>query len=370
MKVLIAGGGTAGHINPGVAIARTMLEKNKDTQILFVGTKDGLESEIVPREGFNIAHIRVSGFKRSISLDSVKTFIKMFQGYHDALRIIKRFNPDVVVGTGGYVCGPVLFAASLKKIPTMIHEQNAFIGVTNKILSRFVKVICISFKESKAQFKTKARIVYTGNPIRPEIMRSNRNKGRKELDVGIGQKLVVVMGGSRGAEKINDTMIELIQEHYPENERTPYFKLVWATGDAHYQSIMERFQKPVPGGVKIVNYIYNVADAYAASDLCVCRAGANTITEIAVIGTPSILIPSPYVTANHQEYNARVLVNGKGAEIILEKELTAKGLYDKISKMLRNEEVLDGMRRNLKGLITENAAEIICAEMLDLINNK
>lgn len=362
MRVLISGGGTAGHINPGIAIAEIIKTKNKDAVIEFVGTEKGLESTIVPKAGYKLHTIRVAGFKRKLGLDTLKTFKLMFDGYADAKKIIKEFNPDIVIGTGGYVCGPLLFASSRKKIPTLIHEQNAFAGVTNKILSKFVDTVCISFKESINQFSNKANTVFTGNPVRPEILKGNRAKSRETLSIAKDSPLVVAMGGSRGAERINEVLIELIKK----NKCTDY-NLIWATGSVHYEKIIEQLggQESLPGNIKVVDYLYNMADIFAAADLMVCRAGAITVTEIGVTGTPSILIPSPYVTANHQEYNARALSDKGGAVLLLEKDLSLDTLTQKIDGLLKSDDLIS-MAKTAKSLMPDNATEMIYKEVVKL----
>ena len=208
MRYLISGGGTGGHINPGIAIAKEILSREPDADILFVGTKHGLESKLVPREGFPIEYIEVSGFKRKLTADTLKTVVRLVKSFGAIKKIIKEFRPDAVIGTGGYVCGPVVFSATLKKIPTLIHEQNAFPGVTNKILSHFVDSVAISFEESRARFKGKAKVTLTSNPVRGELFSIDRTEARKKLELDPNKPLVVVFGGSLGAEHLNQCVAE------------------------------------------------------------------------------------------------------------------------------------------------------------------
>ena len=213
MKYIISGGGTGGHINPGIAIAKEILSNEPDAEILFVGTEKGLESKLVPREGFDIKYIEVKGFRRKLSLDTFKTVGKLLKSFGPIKQIIKEFEPDAVIGTGGYVCFPVVFSAALKKIPTIIHEQNAFPGITNKILARYVDEVAISFEEARSRFKGKAKITFTGNPIRNDLLSLDRAKARENLGIAVDVPLVVVFGGSLGAKHINECVRDMINLH-------------------------------------------------------------------------------------------------------------------------------------------------------------
>lgn len=340
MKVLIAGGGTGGHINPGLAIAKYIKEKEPGTEITFVGTKKGLETKLVPLAGFPLKTITVRGFKRKLSLDTVVAVKELIQSFFEASRLIKKIKPDVVIGTGGYVCGPVLYVASKKRIPTLIHESNAFPGITNRLLEKYVNYVAISFKDAEKHFKDPKKLVHTGNPIRQELLRANRQEVRKQLNIKEDKPLVVIMGGSRGARKINETVAEMLNKYYKGE-----FNLIFSTGEAQYENISSgidlnpQYKKMV----NVVPYIYNVAQVYAGSDLMICRAGAITISELQTMGIPSILIPSPYVTANHQEHNARSLERDGGAVVILENELNADLLYKQICSLISNRDILRKM---------------------------
>lgn len=356
MKYLISGGGTGGHIYPAVAIAKEILKNENDADILFVGTKNGLENDLIPREGFKLETITVQGFKRKISIDNLKTLKKAFIGLKDANKILKNFKPDIVIGTGGYVCGPVVMMAAIKGIPTLIHEQNAFPGMTNKILSRVVKIVAVSYEESIKYFKNKKKVVVTGNPIREEIFKTNREEALKNLGFSDKIPLIVSVGGSRGAEKINDTMINLLKD------KSIKFQLLIITGNKQYDNFIKTLEKEkiiLSNSTKIIAYCHNMADVYAAADIIICRAGAITLAEITAKGVASILIPSPNVTNNHQEYNARVLEKGKAAYVILEKDLNAEILKDKINYILENPQTLIDMKKNSLKLARFNAANDI-----------
>jgi UDP-N-acetylglucosamine--N-acetylmuramyl-(pentapeptide) pyrophosphoryl-undecaprenol N-acetylglucosamine transferase len=366
LKVLIAGGGTGGHINPGIAIAKYIKQKQPDSEIVFIGTKKGLETKLVPREGFLLKIITVRGFKRKLSLDTFVAVKEMFQGYLEARRIIKEFKPDFVIGTGGYVCGPVVFCASRMKIPTLIHEQNAFPGATNKILAGYVDAIAISFKDSRSYFKSAKRIVHSGNPVRSELLKPDKMSARKALGLGSDKQLVVIYGGSRGAERINSTVVQMVSDHLENNN----FNMIFATGDAQYEKITGLLAGKKAGWLNVVPYIYDAGNTFAAADLMICRAGAIAISEMQVMGIPSILIPSPNVTSNHQEYNARALENDGGAVVILEKDLSAELLYQQTTNLLKDKEQLNKMAKNAGKNGITNAVEKIYETIKEIMENK
>ncbi|KNY24944.1 undecaprenyldiphospho-muramoylpentapeptide beta-N-acetylglucosaminyltransferase [Pseudobacteroides cellulosolvens] len=355
MKVLIAGGGTAGHINPGLAIAKYIKSKSTDTKIIFVGTERGLETKLVPREGFELKLIKVRGFRRKLSKETFISVKEMFQGFHEARSIVKEFKPDIVIGTGGYVCGPVVFSAAMRKIPTLIHEQNAFPGVTNRILSRFSNITAISFKESEKFFKGAKKIVLTGNPIRKEMLEIDRAKARESLKVDSSNPLVVIFGGSLGAEKINQSVVDMLKTHYREGT----FKLIYATGEKQYKNVMEKLEGLSYKSVQVLPYIFDMAGVMAAADLAVCRAGAITISELTALSVPSIMIPSPYVTANHQEHNAKALEKHGAALVILEKDLNGEVLHKKIIDTIKNKAKLKEMSKNASMIGVRDAADKI-----------
>lgn len=356
MKVLIAGGGTGGHINPGLAIAKYIKQKEPSAEVIFVGTNKGLETKLVPREGYRLETITVRGFRRKLSLDTVVAVKELVQSFFEASSLIRRIKPDVVIGTGGYVCGPVLYVAAKKKIPTLIHESNAFPGVTNRLLARYVNYVAISFKDSMKYFGNKEKLVLTGNPVRQELLNANKQEVIRQLDIMPGKPLIVVMGGSRGARKINETVAEMLN-HYYKGE----FNIIFSTGEVQFDEINSSIK--VNGMyekmIKVVPYIYDVGNVYAAGDLMICRAGAITISELQTMGIPSILIPSPYVTANHQEHNARSLERDGGAVVMLESELNAASLYKQICSLISNGEILKKMGKDATKNRTADSAEKI-----------
>lgn len=369
MKVIIAGGGTGGHINPGVAIAKKIKEKNSDANILFIGTEKGLEKKMVPKEGFKIKFITVEGLNKKVSVNTLKSALVGFKGYLQANKIIKEFKPDIVIGTGGYVCGPVVLSAYLKGIPTVIHEQNAFPGVTNKILSKFATKIAISFKESEKYFP-KNKVFFTGNPVKDQIINLNREKSREVWGVDRDKPIVFVVGGSRGAKNINNAIADMIPRFNEEN-----VQLIFVTGENQYEETMKKLEKNKVNiknmkGIKILPFIFNMHDALGACDLIVSRAGATTLSEITAVGIPSILIPSPFVANNHQEYNAIALEENGAAILIKENQLKDNVLSEQIFNIIKNKEALQSMALNSKRMAVIDASDNIYALIKDILHEK
>ncbi len=365
MRVILSGGGTGGHINPALSIADYIRNIEKDSEILFVGTKKGLESTLVPREKFPIEYIDVEGLKTSLSLKNVKSFLKFAMAVSKCKKTIKSFNPDIVIGTGGYVCAPVVYAANELGIPTIIHEQNVYPGSAVRFLSKKSSVTAISFDESRKYLGGANEILTVGNPIRPAILEVDREESRKKLGIN-DEKFIVAFGGSLGAKKLNDVMCEYILGIDDENIR-----LCFATGARDYDRIMEKLGDKVKASknIEIRKYIHNMDEVLSASDLVICRSGAMTVSELCVLGRPSILIPSPNVTHNHQEYNARALSDIGAARIILECDFDGETLKREIDSCLENDMVLAEMSKKADSLKMTSAADMIYVKAKELVKN-
>lgn len=365
VKVIISGGGTGGHIYPGVAIAKKLKERHSDCEILFIGSENGLEKKLVPKEGFKIDFITVEGLNKKLSLRTPVSFLKVFKGYFQASSIIKNFKPDIVVGTGGYVCGPVVLAASLKGIPTVIHEQNAYPGLTNKILSHIVSKIAITYKESEKYFP-KNKVVFTGNPIRSQILNTDKVKCKRIWNFDINKPLILVVGGSRGAKNINNAVCDIIPYLVKEN-----IQLLFITGENQYDEVTKRLNYNKKDskfkGIVIEPYIYNMQDALGACDIIVSRAGATILSEITALGIPAILIPSPYVANNHQEYNAISLEQNGAAVVIKESQLKSDIFKEQVISLVNNKDMLSKMSLNSSKLAVIDASEKICKIIEGLI---
>ena len=366
MKVLLSGGGTGGHVYPAIAIANRIKEDYPDAEILFVGTAKGIESEIVPKYGYNIETVTVQGFKRKIDLDNIKRVFKLFKGLEQSRKVVKKFKPDIVIGTGGYVSGPVLFNASMIKVPTVIHEQNSFPGVTNKILSKMVTKVLTSFEDSHKRFPetSQDKLVLTGNPVRKEILVSRKDLSRRKLGISEDKKMVLCYGGSGGSSKINEAMKLVI-----ENMINDDIAFIFATGKDYFDEFLNEVShlslKPYQ---KIVPYLEDMANALAASDLVIGSAGAISLAEITALGKPSIIIPKAYTAENHQEYNAKSIEKNGGGIAILEKNLTPNTLNEAVFKLLGDKEALLDMANASKAIGKPEAIDLIYNEIVKIYN--
>lgn len=356
MRILITGGGTGGHIYPGLAIAKNLKARNEKIEILFVGTNKGLEKDIVPKEGIPFETITVEGLTRKISLTSVKTGLKLLKGLWQSRSIIRDFQPTLVIGTGGYVCGPVVATAAWQGIPTLIHEQNAFPGITNRFLAKWVKKIAITYQESSKYFPANKTIL-TGNPVRPEVILAKREEALAKFGLDPAKKTVLVFGGSRGARSINEAMFQGKEVLAREGK----LQIIHVTGQEDFAWIsgQKSMEEVRLGNLIIKPYLYNMPEALAAADLLVCRAGATTLAELTVRGLPSILIPYPYATDNHQEYNARSLERQDAAVVLLDKELSAQSLTENILDLIKDENRLNSMAQRSKSMGKPEAAQTI-----------
>ena len=370
MKVIIAAAGTAGHINPGLAIANKIKEEEKASDIMFIGTTRGLENDLVPRAGYKLKTIDAYGLSKEISIKNIKKMIKTLKGYFEAKKIIKEFNPDIVIGTGGYICGATISAAHSLKIPTMLHESNAFPGKAVKMLAKKTDTILISFEDAKSRIKNAKRIVYTGTPVKirkKEYSKDEKLKIINELGLKETKPIVLIFGGSQGAQKINESILGII-----ENKLNKEYQIIWATGPKQYDIIKEKLEDRnininYVENIKIVPYIYNMEEMMNVADLIVARAGAMTVTEIANLGKPSILIPLPNVSHNHQLYNAKVLENVGAATIVLNDELTGEKLNSEIDNIVLNKEKMLNMGKDALKVSVSNVEEKIYNEIKRLV---
>lgn len=365
-RVIISGGGTGGHIYPAITIARAIADI-EPTEFLYVGSKIGLENTLIPNEGIPFVTIDVRGLERKISFRNLVTLGKTAGSLLRAEQIIHKFKPDVVIGTGGFVCGPVLLAASLSGIPTLVQEQNVIPGVTNTILSRFVKCVALGYEEAADRFKRKDILVYTGNPVRKDILTGTRDHGRALLGLDPDKFTLLVAGGSRGARSINNAMIEV--HRYFRDSRD--IQILHVTGDHEYDRVVGQLEG-IDGkgrygeGSHIIPYLHHMPEALAAADLAVYRAGAVGLAELTVRGLPAILIPYPYAAEDHQRYNAQALVMCGAAKMILDKMLTGRELLEEIVHLKNDPEALKRMAQASKSKGRPQAAHDIAELALSI----
>ena len=370
MKILLAGGGTAGHINPALAIASYIKEKEPDTEILFIGNRDGMEQTLVTKAGFPIKSIVISGFKRNFKPQSivhnVKTVSRMFTASAKAKKLIAEFNPDICIGTGGYVSGPVVRTAANMGIPCIIHEQNAFPGVTTKMLSKKAKKVMLAVEDAKKHLDSDVNFVVTGNPIREEILRVSKEDARKEL--GLDERPVVLsFGGSLGARCINEAMAGLVVRS-AKDQKYQHIHAYGQQGTWFPELVKEKgVDINEYKNLDVRQYIDNMPTCLAACDVIVSRAGAITLSELQAKGKPAVLIPSPYVAENHQYHNAMALVNKKAASVIEEKDLTEDKLIKAVDDMVSDKELLKEYSKNAQGMAITDACERIYNIVKDIV---
>lgn len=353
MKVLFAGGGTAGHINPALAVAGYLKEKEPDADILYVGARGGMEERLVPKAGFAFRGIAVSGFQRGLSLKNagrnLKTLVRVFTSSLEARRIIRSFQPDICIGTGGYVAGPVVREAIKLGVPSLIHEQNAYPGVTNRMLSRRADRTMLAVADAQKYLDPAARCSLTGNPVRQEVLRADREEARRKLGLD-GRPLILSFGGSLGARKINEAAADLLVR----SAKSGRFQHIHGYGQwgKWFPGLLKEKGLDPDGqvGIDVREYIDDMPDCLAAADLVICRAGAITLSELQARGKASILIPSPNVAENHQYHNAMALVDRQAAVLIEEKDLTGEALCRKVEELFADP---DAVRR-----LSENAAKM------------
>ncbi len=370
MKILLAGGGTAGHINPALAIASYIKEKEPQTEIMFIGNKDGMEQTLVPKAGFPIKSIVISGFKRNFKPQSivhnVKTVGRMFTSSVKAKKLIAEFNPDICIGTGGYVSGPVVRTAANMGIPCIIHEQNAFPGVTTKMLSKKVKKVMLAVEDAKKHLDKDVDFVVTGNPIREQILRVDKEEARKELSLD-SRPVVLSFGGSLGARCINEAVAGLVVRS-AKDQKYQHIHAYGQQGTWFPEKVKEMgVDIDEYSNLDVRQYIDNMPTCLAACDVVVSRAGAITLSEIQAKGKPAVLIPSPYVAENHQYHNAMALVNKKAASLIEEKDLTAEKLIKAVDDMVSDKKLLEEYSENAQAMAITDASERIYNIVKDIL---
>ncbi|MBQ0084251.1 MAG: undecaprenyldiphospho-muramoylpentapeptide beta-N-acetylglucosaminyltransferase [Clostridiales bacterium] len=368
MHILFAGGGTAGHINPALAIAGTIKEKHPDTKISYIGTAKKLEAKLVPECGYDFYTIDVAGFQRKITIKNIARNVsaayKAVASSVKARKLLKELKPDLVIGTGGYVSGPVLREAQKLGFKTAIHEQNAYPGVTTKMLSPKADCVMLAMGEAKKYLTCKNEPVITGNPIRQSLLNISREEARKRLSMNDDKPFILSFGGSLGARRINEAVTELIKWH----NGTDKFYHIHGTGKVGFSAMQEALSDvKLADGVEVREYIFDMDLCMAAADVVISRAGAITLGEIEACGKAAVLIPSPNVAENHQYHNAMTLVNAGGAEIIEEKDLTGEKLIEAVKRITSDKTTIFKMAENSRKAAIIDSNERIYNEIIKLL---
>ena len=361
--MIISGGGTGGHIFPAIAIANALKAKVKDIEILFVGAEGRMEMEKVPAAGYKIEGLWISGLQRKLTIKNLVFPFKVMSSLIKAKKILKRFKPDVVIGTGGYASGPMLRVAANNGVPTLIQEQNSFPGITNKILSKKVNRICVAY-EGMDDYFPKEKIVLTGNPVRQDItaLVGKRARGLETFNLTGEKKIVLVMGGSLGARTINESIAACLDDLVKRN-----IQLVWQTGKGFFETAKALAKKYETNGIRVYDFISKMDQAYAVADAVVSRAGAISVSELCLVKKATILIPSPNVAEDHQTKNAMALVNHHAAILIKDKDAN-KELGKEIISLIGDKDRMDKLENNIAKLAFQNSADVIASEVLQLIN--
>ncbi len=358
-RFIISGGGTGGHVYPALAIANELKSRFPECEILFVGAKDKMEMQKVPQAGYKIEGLWISGIRRKLTLDNLKFPLKLADSLIKSRKIIKSFKPDVAVGTGGFASGAVVRVAAQMGIPTVIQEQNSYPGITNKLLSKNAKAICVAY-EGLEKFFPKGKIVFTGNPVRQDLLNveENRQEAIQHFDLNPNKKTLLVLGGSLGARRINQLIEKEMEFILDQN-----VQIIWQCGKFYFEEYKKYNEKE---GVQVLSFIDRMDLVYAAADMIISRAGASSVSELAIVGKPTIFIPSPNVAEDHQTKNAKAIADKNGAILIKESELDMR-FKDVFSEVVNNEELQRELRENIKSLAKPNATKDIVDEIVKLL---
>jgi UDP-N-acetylglucosamine--N-acetylmuramyl-(pentapeptide) pyrophosphoryl-undecaprenol N-acetylglucosamine transferase len=365
MKVIIAGGGTGGHIFPAIAIATELKNVVPDVKVTFVGTARGLEARIIPKEGYDIRFIRSEGLVGKNIFGTVKSLFKIPLSFRDSYRLLNDIEPDLVLGVGGYSSGPVVMCAKMMGIPTLIHEQNTLPGLANRVLGKFVDIVAVTYHES-IKFFPQGKTYLTGNPVRTEILKGDRERGYSNFGLDRNRFTIFVFGGSLGASSINRAVGEALVYLEPLKDKIQFLH---QTGEKDCDSMKDAYYARQFRGT-VIPFAYEMADAYAVADLIISRAGATTLAELTTCGKAAVLVPYPHAAGNHQEINARKLWDMGSAQMILDRELNGKTLSDLIKHLLEEPDAIGEMERISKSLGSREAAKKIIELMMGLLKKK
>jgi UDP-N-acetylglucosamine--N-acetylmuramyl-(pentapeptide) pyrophosphoryl-undecaprenol N-acetylglucosamine transferase len=362
IKIIVSGGGTGGHIYPAISIANTLKQKIENCEILFVGAEGKMEMEKVPAAGYKIVGLPIRGLQRNLSKENLKFFPRLFKSLRKAKEVVKEFQPDVVIGVGGYASGPLLHVASKLGIPTLIQEQNSYAGITNKLLAKKAKKICVAY-DGMERFFPKEKILLTGNPVRKDLINiAQKNKEAKEyFKLDLQKKVILIVGGSLGARTINNSVLNALDQI-----KDSEVQLIWQTGKFYFDKVKEELKSWDLDNVKVFDFVSRMDLAYAAADIVISRAGAGTISELCLVEKPSILVPSPNVAEDHQTQNAMALVKKNAALMVKDVEAQQKLIKEALS-LIKDADLLEELAKNSKALAKPNAADDIANEILAML---
>lgn len=365
LRVIISGGGTGGHIFPALAIAGAIKKLQPEAEFLFVGAKGKMEMEKVPAAGYKIEGLWISGIKRELSVDNLSFPFKVISSVSKALSIIKSFKPHVAVGVGGYASGPLLYAASLKGIPCLIQEQNSYPGITNKILAKRVKKICVAY-DGMEKFFPSEKIILTGNPVRENVLQieGKRNEALGFFKLDANKKTILIVGGSQGARSINQSLRDGLKKFADKN-----VQLIWQTGKLFFAEAEKAIADLHYDGIKAYDFISKMDLVYAAADLIISRAGASTVSEITLVGKPAIMVPLATAAEDHQTKNIQALVQ-KDAAIMIKDVDAKEKLVDTALQLVFDDNKLKQLSSSVSKLALKNSAERIAQEVISIANNK
>lgn len=360
MRIVVSAGGTGGHIYPALAILDKLKKEDKNLEVLYIGTKTRMESELIPKRGIPYYGLAINGVNKNI-FKNVKNIFLISSSYHKCLKILEDFKPDIVLGFGGYVTYPVIKAAKKLNIKTFLHEQNSLVGKTNRALAKDVSIVAVSFLSTMNKFKKAKKVIYSGNPCGEAAISA---KAIKKSDIGLdnNKKLVIVVGGSLGSSSMNEKLKEFLRL-----SRKSDYQVVYITGKKYYDEFVNgtRFSQ----NIKVVPYLDNLVGLMKSASLIVTRAGASTISEVLALSLPAIFIPSPYVANNHQYYNAKEIVDKNAGLLLEEKDLDGKTLFKMVTDLLNDRTNYEIMKMNLKNLGKTDSSLVIVREIKELLND-
>lgn len=363
-RILLAAGGTGGHVYPAIAIADALKSENPDAEILFVGTKDHMEWEAVPKSGYDIRNVWISGFHRRFTLKNLIFPVKLITSLVQSLKILSGYKPHVVISCGGYAAGPVAWVAGKKDIPVVIQEQNSFPGVTNRLLAKFAVKIFTAFKEAD-HFFPEEKTQVTGNPTRATLTGANKSKALEAFGFTDDKPVLLVMGGSGGAKTINEAMKANIEALHDQIG----LQIIWQCGARYYDELSTGIKKKNLENLRLTAFLDNMAEAYAAADLVISRAGASSCSELMLTGKPSVLVPSPNVAGDHQTQNAKAMVDA-GASKLLEDNAMKETMTELVEQLIYDQENLKRMNQAALNLAKPDAAKLIAKEILEIAKSK